>query len=142
MLSDGVGRAIDGQQRTNSFLKSIWRFAPKLYRNSEASPELPLAIDVAPVLKGVYARFWKNKLVYAGKALHTTLKRRLNEHTAKITSRKNISIVDMTCRFTHHPKRLVCSSCGRCVDRRLQPSLEQSRIRKPRSRIQEAVVQE
>jgi hypothetical protein len=65
----------------------------------EASPELPLAIDVAPVLKGVYALYWKNKLVYAGKALHTTLKRRLNEHTAKITSRKNISVVDMTCRF-------------------------------------------
>jgi hypothetical protein len=37
--------------------------------------------------------------VYAGKALLTTLKRRLNEHANKIDSRKNIRLADMSCRF-------------------------------------------
>lgn len=65
----------------------------------EMSPELPLSEDVAPAKKGVYVLYWKGKLVYAGKALHTTLKRRLAEHTRKIASRKNITVSRMTCRF-------------------------------------------
>lgn len=65
----------------------------------KASPVLKLKEDVGPPLKGVYALYWKRKLVYVGKALHTTLKRRLAEHARKIAGRQNISLNDMTCRF-------------------------------------------
>lgn len=65
----------------------------------EASPKHPLSEDVAPPEKGVYTLYWKGKLVYAGKALNTTLKRRLAEHTRKVASRSNISVDQMSCRF-------------------------------------------
>ena len=65
----------------------------------EASPRVPLARDAAPALKGVYALYWKDSLVYAGKALHVTLRRRLSEHYDKIAGRTNIQLKDMTCRF-------------------------------------------
>lgn len=65
----------------------------------EASPELRLSEDVASAKKGVYVLYWKGKLVYAGKALHTTLKRRLAEHTRKISGRRNIALNQMTCRL-------------------------------------------
>ena len=65
----------------------------------EASPQLPLANDAAPAVKGVYALYWKSKLVYAGKALQTTLRTRLNQHYRKIDGRKNIGAAEMTCRF-------------------------------------------
>ena len=66
---------------------------------SLTSPKLPLSEDVAPAKKGVYVLYWKGKLVYAGKALHTTLKRRLAEHARKIAGRRNIAVSQMTCRF-------------------------------------------
>ena len=65
----------------------------------EASPELPLSETVAPPFKGVYVLYWKHEIVYAGKALDTTLRGRLGEHTRKIARRQNISLDDMTCRF-------------------------------------------
>lgn len=65
----------------------------------EASPLAPLTKDVAPALKGVYALYWNGNLVYAGKALHVTLKNRLAEHHDKIAGRTGISVKDMTCRF-------------------------------------------
>ena len=65
----------------------------------EASPELPHSEDVAPPKRGVYVLYWKGKLVYAGKALHTTLKRRLTEHSRKIGGRRNVALTQMTCRF-------------------------------------------
>ncbi len=65
----------------------------------EASPKHPLSENVAPPKKGVYVLYQKRKLVYAGKALQTTLKRRLAEHTRKITGRQNISATQMSCRF-------------------------------------------
>jgi hypothetical protein len=65
----------------------------------EVSLELRLSEDVAPAKKAVYVLYWKGKLVYAGKALHTTLKRRLAEHTRKISGRRNIALNQMTCRF-------------------------------------------
>lgn len=37
--------------------------------------------------------------MYAGKALQTTLRRRLAEHTRKIAKRKNIRLTEMTCRY-------------------------------------------
>jgi hypothetical protein len=65
----------------------------------EVSPRLGLSREVAPPLKGVYALYWKDELVYAGKALHVTLKKRLAEHHDKIVGRTGIAINDMTCRF-------------------------------------------
>ncbi|HWF62733.1 MAG TPA: Eco29kI family restriction endonuclease [Nitrospira sp.] len=65
----------------------------------EASPELELTESVAPQLKGVYALYRKGQLVYAGKALHTTLRRRLAEHARKIAGRDNVSLDEITCRF-------------------------------------------
>jgi hypothetical protein len=65
----------------------------------EASPVLPLTRDAGPPKKGVYALYWNGALVYAGKALHTTLGKRLREHHDKIAGRRNIHSRDLTCRF-------------------------------------------
>lgn len=74
-------------------------YTHQLIEKFEASPEHPLTPDVAPGRKGVYALYRKGKIVYVGKALDTTLRRRLNEHHKKIESRKNISVKQMSCRF-------------------------------------------
>ncbi len=37
--------------------------------------------------------------MYAGKALNTTLARRLTEHHNKIAGRRNIGVADVSCRF-------------------------------------------
>lgn len=75
-------------------------YTHQLIAKFEESPQHPLTEDgVAPPEKGVYALYRKGKLVYAGKALQTTLKRRLSEHAKKIASRKNISLDEMKCRF-------------------------------------------
>jgi hypothetical protein len=74
-------------------------FTSQLIHKFEASPPHPLTEDVAPPRKGVYALYRKGRIVYAGKALHTTLKRRLSEHAKKIARRKNISLPEVTCRF-------------------------------------------
>ncbi len=71
----------------------------QLIEKFESSPEHALAPDVAPTLKGVYALYHKSGLVYAGKALNTTLARRLNEHYRKISSRQNIDVSELSCRF-------------------------------------------
>ena len=54
---------------------------------------------MAPLRRGVYVLYWKHTIVYAGKALNTTLRRRLGEHSRKIAGRQNITLDDMTCRF-------------------------------------------
>lgn len=74
-------------------------YTGQLIEKFEASPQHDLVMDVAAPKKGVYALYHRGKLVYAGKALHTTLKRRLNEHASKIDSRKNIRLADISCRF-------------------------------------------
>src|SRR5258708_3794806 len=74
-------------------------YTSQLIEKFEASPQHELVIDVAAPKKGVYGLYHKGKLVYAGKALDTTLKRRLNEHAKKIASRKNIRPGDVSCRF-------------------------------------------
>ena len=71
----------------------------QLIEKFEASPEHPLAEDVAPRQKGVYALYYRGELVYAGKALDTTLGRRLAEHYRKVAGRQNINVSDVTCRF-------------------------------------------
>jgi hypothetical protein len=71
----------------------------QLIQKFEASPDHGLAPEVAPSLKGVYALYLSGALVYPGKALDTTLRRRLNEPFRKIEGRQNISNADMSCRF-------------------------------------------
>ena len=71
----------------------------QLIEKFEASPEHPLKPDIAPRVKGVYALYHRGNLVYAGKALNTTLGRRLGEHYKKIDRRQNVNSSEMTCRF-------------------------------------------
>lgn len=71
----------------------------------EASPLLSLARGVGPALSGIYALYFKGKLVYIGKASKgttkskRTLRSRLNEHVRKIEDRRNITVSDMRCRY-------------------------------------------
>ncbi len=74
-------------------------FTHQLIEKFEASPEHPLTEDVAPKRNGIYALYRKSEIVYAGKALPTTLGQRLREHYRKIDGRQNISVKEMTCRF-------------------------------------------
>lgn len=91
----------------------------------ETSPALRLSEDVASAKKGVYVLYWKGKLVYAGKALHTTLKRRLAEHTRKISGRRNIALNQMTCRFL-----IIDSDWFVRADHFVQAAMECQRVRK------------
>lgn len=83
----------------NFFFEFDKAFTAQLKEKFEASPSHPLTKDVAPPSKGVYALYRRKTLVYAGKALQTTLKRRLGEHARKIAARRNISLSEMRCRF-------------------------------------------
>lgn len=74
-------------------------YTHQLIEKFEASPEHQLTEDVAPPKKGIYALYRDRTLVYAGKALETTLKRRLAEHARKIAGRKGIRLQEMACRF-------------------------------------------
>lgn len=71
----------------------------------ESSPELALANGVGSQASGIYALYYKGRLVYIGKASKgttkskRTLRSRLNEHVGKIATRTNISLSDMTCRY-------------------------------------------
>lgn len=71
----------------------------------ETSPLLPLTKGVGPAASGIYALYFKDKLVYIGKASRETtkskrtLRGRLSEHVGKIGSRHNISLEDMQCRY-------------------------------------------
>ncbi len=70
-----------------------------------SSPLLPLQRDNAPRKSGVYALYFKKKLVYIGKASKgttkskRTLRSRLNEHVCKLESRENLPMTSMQCRF-------------------------------------------
>ena len=71
----------------------------------QASPLLPLAKVMGPQASGVYALYFKDDLVYVGKASRgttkskRTLRARLSEHVSKISGRQNISLSDMKCRY-------------------------------------------
>ncbi|HET9179699.1 MAG TPA: hypothetical protein VFQ24_15190 [Terriglobia bacterium] len=71
----------------------------------ESSPLLPLTKDVGPQESGIYALYYKGKLVYVGKASKGTtkskhtLRTRFVEHVGKIQDRRNISLADMKCRY-------------------------------------------
>lgn len=71
----------------------------------ESSPLLDLRKGVGPQASGIYALYFKRKLVYIGKASRgttkskRTLRARLNEHIAKIDNRENIALSRMKCRY-------------------------------------------
>jgi hypothetical protein len=71
----------------------------------EASPFLPLAKGAGPQASGIYALYFKDKLVYIGKASKgttkskRTLRARLSEHVGKIGGRQKILLTDMKCRY-------------------------------------------
>lgn len=85
--------------RHDFFFEFDKAFTSQLIEKFEASPAHPLSEDVAPPKKGVYALYWKDEIVYAGKALLTTLKRRLGEHARKIAGRRNVRLSQISCRF-------------------------------------------
>jgi Eco29kI restriction endonuclease len=71
----------------------------------ESSPLLELKKGIGPLASGIYALYYKGKLVYVGKASKgttkskRTLRARLSEHVTKIDGRKNITLDDMRCRY-------------------------------------------
>ena len=71
----------------------------------EASPSLPLTKGVGPQASGIYALYFKKRLVYIGKASKgttkskRTLRARLTEHVTKISGRNNLTLKDMNCRY-------------------------------------------
>ena len=75
----------------------------------EASPLLALEKGIGPATSGIYALYYRDKLVYLGKASrtltksHRTLRSRLNEHVNKIAGRDNITIADVKCRYLTFP---------------------------------------
>ena len=94
--------------RHNFFFEFDKAFTQQLIEKFEESPAHPLTEGVAPPAKGVYALYRSSTsrgsgatgvIVYAGKALDTTLKRRLTEHARKIAGRRNIELNEITCRF-------------------------------------------
>ena len=71
----------------------------------DSSPLLPLTKSIGPPASGIYALYFRGKLVYVGKASKGTTKSkrtlhaRLAEHASKISGRQNISLEEMTCRY-------------------------------------------
>jgi hypothetical protein len=75
----------------------------------ESSPMLALTKGVGPQASGIYALYFKARLVYVGKASKgttkskRTLRARLAEHAAKIGGRRNITLDDVKCRYLTFP---------------------------------------
>jgi len=71
----------------------------------ETSPLLSLEKAVGPQASGIYALYYRGKLVYLGKASRAltksrrTLRGRLNEHVHKIGGRQNISLDEVRRRY-------------------------------------------
>lgn len=71
----------------------------------ESSPLLPLSLGVGPRESGVYALYYRDVLVYVGKASKETtksgrtLRARLSEHRIKIAGRVNITPEDVQVRY-------------------------------------------
>jgi hypothetical protein len=71
----------------------------------EASPILILKKGVGPRESGIYGLYFKDDLVYIGKASkgttksERTLRDRLSEHVRNINGRENLSLADMKCRY-------------------------------------------
>lgn len=71
----------------------------------EGSPQYSLSQGIGPPDSGIYALYYKGRLVYVGKASKgmtrsgRTLRMRLSEHVVKITGRQNINLRDMAVRY-------------------------------------------
>jgi hypothetical protein len=71
----------------------------------ENSPLLALTKTAGPQTSGIYVLYFRDKVVYIGKASkgttksRRTLRGRLAEHTAKISERENIRLDEMKCRY-------------------------------------------
>jgi Eco29kI restriction endonuclease len=71
----------------------------------ENSPLLALTKSTGPQASGIYALYFKDRLVYIGKASKgttkskRTLRARLSEHAFKLSGRKNITLGEMKCRY-------------------------------------------
>lgn len=71
----------------------------------ESSPAAPLEKGAGPSESGIYALYYRDALVYIGKASkgtttsRRTLRARLSEHVSKINGRRNITLAEMTCRY-------------------------------------------
>jgi hypothetical protein len=71
----------------------------------ESSPLLALTRGTGPNASGIYALYFKDELVYIGKASKgttrskRTLRGRLAEHVIKIGGRERITLDDMRCRY-------------------------------------------
>jgi hypothetical protein len=71
----------------------------------ESNPLLHLTRGAGPQASGIYALYFKGRLVYVGKASKgttkskRTLRARLSEHAAKISGRRNIALEDMKFRY-------------------------------------------
>src|SRR6266852_5261393 len=71
----------------------------------ERSPLLSLTKLAGPQASGIYALYFKERLVYIGKASKgttkskRTLRARLSEHVTKIATRQNITQAQMKCRY-------------------------------------------
>jgi hypothetical protein len=81
----------------------------QVVKKLESSPLLPLQKGVGPQESGIYALYYKGKLVYIGKASKETtkskrtLRGRLSEHCGKISGRRNITLADVKCRYLTVP---------------------------------------
>ena len=77
----------------------------QLIAKLRGSPSMSLAKSIGPQESGVYALFWKDELVYVGKATKEMtkskrdLRTRLYEHVGKISGRRNIELTNMTVKF-------------------------------------------
>ena len=77
----------------------------QLIEKLESSPFVTLAPGIGPSDSGVYALYYKSRLVYVGKASkettksNRTLRTRLGEHRSKISKRNGISISDIQVRY-------------------------------------------
>ena len=77
----------------------------QVVKKLEGSLLLPLNRGIGPQRSGIYALYYKGKLVYVGKASKgttkskRTLRSRLNEHVGKIEGRQNITVAEVKCRY-------------------------------------------
>jgi len=71
----------------------------------ESGPQYPLSRGAGPNDSGIYALYYKDKLVYVGKASKgmtkskRSLRARLSEHAAKIEGRRNIAVAEIKVRY-------------------------------------------
>jgi hypothetical protein len=100
----------------------------------ESSPSLALTRGVGPLASGIYALYYKGKLVYIGKAskettkAKRTLRARLSEHAAKISGSQNITLGDMKCRYLTFDSEWWVLAAEIALTTRYRPAWNESRV--------------